>query len=212
MIITTTADLLKWDRALKNYSLLTKATQQEMLTRQSEKAMPKVSFGYGMRVGKNDFGNYIFHNGYYPGYLSQHIRYTDDDVTVIVLSNNESHSEFIADALSAITLNRNIELPYVHKDAGTVAAFNKYTGKYMMQLTRPPYMSAFPVEFVLKNDILYVHSAFGPDKELKPESAKKFFFPDGTDQQIEFETDNGGNPVRVWHIAWGIRKELKKVE
>jgi hypothetical protein len=35
---------------------------------------------------------------------------------------------------------------------------------------------------------------------------------DGTDQQIEFETENNGSPFRVWHIAWGVKKELKKME
>ena len=175
MIITTTGDLLKWDRALKNHSLLTETTQQEMLSLQAEKKFPAVSFGYGIRVGKNDFGNYIFHNGYYPGYLSMHLRYTDDDVTVIVLSNNESHSEFIADGLSAITLNKNILLPYVHKEVIRNAALNKYGGKYMMQLTRPPYMAVFPIEFVNRNDTLYIHPGSGPDIELKPESVKNFF-------------------------------------
>ena len=210
MIITTTGDLLKWDRALKNHSLLTETTQREMLSQQAEKAIPKVSFGYGVRVGKNDFGNYVFHNGSWPGYISMLIRYPDDDVTVIVLSNNESRSDFIADALAAIVLNKNIVLPYSHKEARTDADLSKYGGKYGMQLTRPPYMATFPIEFLAKNGTLYIHPGIGPDTELKPESGNKFFFADGTDQQIEFETDNNGNPVRVWHIAWGVRKELKR--
>jgi len=212
MIITTTGDLLKWDRALKNHSLLTETTQREMLSSHAEKVFPKVTFGYGMRVGKNDFGNYIFHNGYFPGYISMHIRYTDDDVTVIVLSNNESHSDFIADGLAALALNKNIVLPYIHKETVQGVGSYKYGGKYMMQLTRPPYMAMFPIEFVKRNDTLYIHSGSGPDTKLRPESGKKFFFANGTDQQIEFETDNNGNPLRVWHIAWGIRKELKKIE
>ena len=212
MIITTTGDLLKWDRALRHHSLLTETTQREMLSQQSQKAFPEVSFGYGMIVGKNDFGNYIFHNGYFPGYKGMHIRYTDDDITVIVLSNNESHADFIADGLSAIVLNKNIILPYVHKETIRSVSSDKYSGKYMMQLTRPPYMAVYPIEFVKRNDTLYVHSGNGPDIMLKPESEKKFFFANGTDQQIEFETDNNGNPFRVWHIAWGVKKELKKME
>ena len=210
MIISTTGDLLKWDRALRNHSLLTETTQQEMLSQQSQKTFPEVSFGYGMIVGKNDFGNYIFHNGYYPGYKGMHICYTDDDITVIVLSNNESHADFIADGLSAIALKRNIVLPYVHKETLPGVGSAKYGGKYMIQLTRPPYMALFPIELVIRNDTLYIHSGNGPDTMLKPESEKKFFFADGTDQQIEFETDNNGNPFRVWHIAWGVKKELKK--
>jgi CubicO group peptidase (beta-lactamase class C family) len=212
MIITTTGDLLKWDRALKNHSLLTETTQREMLSQQSKKTIPAVSFGYGMIVGKNDFGNYIFHNGYYPGYKSMHICYTDDDITVIVLSNNESRADFIADGLAAIILNKNIVLPYVHKETLLGVSSDKYSGQYMMQLTRPPYMAVFPIEFVKRNDTLYIHPGNGPDTMLKPESEKKFFFANGTDQQIEFETDNNGNPFRVWHIAWGVKKELKKME
>jgi CubicO group peptidase (beta-lactamase class C family) len=213
IIISTTGDLLKWDRALKNHSLLSETTQQEMLSTQAEKnTIPKVSFGYGIRVGKNDFGNYIFHNGSWPGYSSMLIRYMDDDLTVIVLSNNESRSDFIADALSAIALNKNIVLPYVHKEAVIDTGLSKYGGKYMMQLERPPYMATYPIEFVKKNDKLYIHPGSGPDTELKSESGKKFFFANGTDQQIEFETDISGNPVRVWHIAWGVKKELKKIE
>jgi len=211
MIITTTGDLLKWDRALRNNTLLTATTQREMLSPQSKKSMPKVSFGYGMIVGQNDCGNYIFHNGYFPGYVSMHLRYTADDVTVIVLSNNQSHSDFIADALAAISLNKEIVLPGVHKEIHG-AGFGKYGGKYMMQLTRPPFMAVFPVEFIERNGSLYIHPANGVDSKLMPESEKKFFFADGSDQQIEFATDNNGNPISAWHIAWGVRKELKKIE
>jgi CubicO group peptidase (beta-lactamase class C family) len=212
MIITTTGDLFKWDRALKNHTLLTETTQREMLSLQAEKKFPAVSFGYGIRTGKNEFGNYIFHNGYYPGYLSMHLRYIDNDITVIVLSNNESHADFIADGLSAIILNKNIQLPYVHKEMTQGSVSNKYVGKYMMPLTRPPYMAVFPIEFINKNDTLYIHSAFGTDIRLVPESDKKFFYANGTDQQIEFETDNNSNILKVWHIGWGVRKELKKIE
>jgi CubicO group peptidase (beta-lactamase class C family) len=212
MIVTTTGDLLKWDRALKNHTLLTETTQQEMLSLHSEKKFPAVSFGYGIRVGKNEFGNYVFHNGYYPGYLSMHLRYTDQDITVIVLSNNESRADFIADGLSAIALNKAVVLPYAHKVITQNIISDKYVGKYMMALTRPPYMAIFPIEFVNRNNVLLIHSAYGPDLELKPESEKKFFFANGTDQQIEFQIDANGQLFKVWHIAWGIRKELTKIE
>ena len=57
MIVTTTEDLFKWDRALKNHTLLTETTQTDRLSLQAEKLFPAVSFGYGIRVGKNEFGN-----------------------------------------------------------------------------------------------------------------------------------------------------------
>lgn len=212
MIITTAEDLLKWDRSLKLHSLLKQTTQQEMLSAQATHNFLKITFGYGMRVGKNDLGNYIFHNGYYPGFISQHICYTDEDLTIIVLSNNESRSDFIADALASVALNKKVEFPLLHKVIAVTIPAGKYDGKYMMRLIRPPYMALFPVEFISRNNKLYIHPGNGADIELRPWSDNKFFFANGTDQQVEFETDDNGIPVKVWHIAWGIKKELKKIE
>jgi CubicO group peptidase (beta-lactamase class C family) len=212
MIVTTSGDLLKWDRALKNHALLSEATQREMLSVHAQKKFPLVSFGYGIIIGKNDFGNFIYHNGSFPGYLSMHLRYIDDDLTVIVLSNNESQADFIAEGLSAIALNKPIVMPYRHKEATQSLVSEQYVGKYTMALTRPPHTAVFPVEFVSRNKRLFIHSAFGPDLELKPESDKKFFFANGTDQQIEFETAMNGDISKVWHTAWGVRKEMVKIE
>lgn len=213
MIITTTADLLKWDRALNEHLLLTATTQKEMLSIQAaKKTIPLVQFGFGMRVGENQLGNYNFHNGWFPGYKSMHIHYRADDVTVIVLSNNESQSEFIADGLATIALSKKIIQPVVHKEIFEKILLTEYTGKYLMPLLRPPYMVNFPVAFVEKNNTLYIHPFSGADIELKPESATKFFYADGTDQQIEFEKDSNGNIIKVWHLGWGVKKEIKKVE
>ncbi len=165
-----------------------------------------------MRVGGNQLGEYNFHNGWFPGYKSMHIHYKDDDVTVIVLSNNESQSEFIADGLATIALNGKIIPPSVHQETFEKTALTQYVGKYMIPLTRPPYMVNFPVEIIEKNDALHIHLFSGTDKKLKAESTTKFSYADGTDQQIEFEKDRNGNVVRVWHIAWGVKKEIKKMD
>ena len=212
MILSTTGDLLKWDRSFKNHSLLTLATQKEMLSTQAEKkTFPFVHFGYGIRVGKNEFGNYIFHNGSFPGYNGMLICYIDNDITAVVLSNNESNADFIADALVAIAVNKNFVMPYVHKEIALKTNIEKYVGKYMLPLLRPPYMVSFPVDLVNKNDKLYIHTGTGKDTELTPESETKFYYADGSDQQIEFEMDKNGNHVKTWHIGWGLKKEIKKI-
>lgn len=210
-------DLLKWDRALKNHSLLSEATQKEMLSIQSTKNLsPPFNFGYGVVVGKNDFGNYIFHDGFAPGFAGMIIRYTDEDITVAVLSNNGSYSTFIADGLSAIILGKKIVMPYVHSEAQVSAsAFDKYTGRYMLTKLRGYYAARWATAVIKKENKLFLHLEGSPDKddiELRPESATKFFYADGTDRQIEFETDDAGRPVKVWQITWGVRKEVLRVE
>jgi hypothetical protein len=47
---------------------------------------------------------------------------------------------------------------------------------------------------------------------LKPESNTKFFYGDGTDRQIEFETDSSGKVTKVWFLNMGQKGELKKIE
>ncbi len=212
MIITTAGDLLKWDRALKNHQLLSEETQQQMVTMHAEKTtFPVVHFGYGIRVGNNSIGKYIFHNGWYPGFKSMLIRYPDEDVTVVVLSNNQSNAEFIADALASIGLDKKLCMPYLHREISGKTALEKYTGKYMMPMLRPPYMANFPAEIILKNDSLYLHTAWSADIKLRPESETKFFYGDNTDQQIEFENDGNGIVSKTFYIGYGVRQEIKKM-
>jgi len=212
MIVTTADDLLKWDRALQKNTLLSAATQKEMLSIQAvKKTFPFVQFGFGMRVGENQMGNYNFHNGWFPGYKSMHMHYVTGDITVIVLSNNESQSEFIADGLATIASGKEIVPISVHKERLIKEPLYQYTGKYMMPHTLPPYMTNFPVEIILKNNALYIHPFRGKDIKLKAETSSKFFYGNGTDQQIIFQKNRRANTYKVWHVAWGVKKEIKKI-
>lgn len=211
-------DILKWDRALNNHTLISQATQNEMLSAQSTKnsANPPISFGYGVRVGQNDWGDYFFSTGHWPGFQSMYIRYIDADLTVIVLSNNESHSAFIAEGLAAIALNKAVLMPYNHKTA-EANAFDpaKYVGKYMLTKLKQYHMITWPTTILKKENKLFLRLEGATDKddiELKPESSTKFFYADGTDRQIEFEIDALGKQVKVWQISWGVRKEAIKIE
>lgn len=212
MIITTTGDLLKWDRALKNHLLLSEETQLEMVTIHAEKkTFPAVKFGYGIRVESNELGDCIFHNGWYPGFKSMLIRYNIEDITVIVLSNNQSQSEFIAEGLASIAMDKKLMMPYLHKEADENIPLEKFTGKYMMPLTRPPYMVNFPVEITLRNNKLYIHGPGVPEVQLKRESETKFFYGDGTDLQIEFEKDSEANNIKIFYTGYGVKREIKKI-
>ena len=165
-----------------------------------------------MRVGENDMGNYVFHNGWYPGYLSMHLRYVCEDVTAIVLSNNESHADFIADALCAMAVKKPVIMPYSHKETTQPGNIKFNDNQYLIEMLRPPYMATFPARFMLKEGKIYIYPENGNDIALKHESASKFFYADGIDAQIEFEIGSNGNIKKAWQITWGIKKELKKVD
>ena len=111
-INSTVGDLFKWDRALKNHTLVNEATQREMLSPQVlSDTLNKAYYGYGVGVRKNGKGNVISHTGGWPGYATVLIHYEEEDVTVIVLSNNASKSNAIGNDLAAIVFGKSIALP-----------------------------------------------------------------------------------------------------
>jgi CubicO group peptidase (beta-lactamase class C family) len=200
---STTGDLLKWDRALKTHTLLAEATQKEMLALQAiTDTVAKAGYGYGVFVGKNKFGTTLFHSGGWPGYTTMLLRNVEDDLTIVVLSNNNSNSPALANQLSYILHNEPIVFPYTHKEITIDSSIlNSYVGKYQ---------GTTFIELVKDSGKLYRKGKV--NIELKPESAVKFFHADGTDRQIEFVVNAHGKPEKVWIILNGIKTELKKVE
>lgn len=204
IVNSTTADLLKWDRAVKNNSLLSEATQKEMLKGQEIlDTANKTYYGYGVMVGKNELGNFISHSGGWPGYTTNLARYTDADKTLIVLSNNQSPSPTISIALNTILSGKNVVNAYEHKEAELDSTSKaKFTGSYTLE-GKP----AFKIE--LRNDSLFRVTPSGSRQEIKTESASKLFRTGKSDVQFEIEDDGKGG-LKYYSIAYGVKKELKK--
>jgi CubicO group peptidase (beta-lactamase class C family) len=205
-INSTTGDLLKWDRALKNHALLNEAAQNQMFSPQSVMdTINKVYYGYGVTVGKDQFGNFISHSGGWPGYATNLARYIAKDFTIIILSNNESNAYNIGYAVAGILFDAPVVLPYVHKEIIIdTNSLNRYTGSYHRD-------STLRINIIKKVDKLYRHREGTTDVELKPESNTKFFYGDRTDRQIEFETDQNGHVTKFWLINCGLKTEFDKL-
>src|SRR6185436_15347763 len=99
-------DLLKWEQALYTDKLLTKKSRDEMFT------PLKGNYAYGWNVGKRGNRMSISHGGGIYGFATQIVRYPDDHVTVVVLSNVEGASAGqIANNLSSIVFGEPVTLP-----------------------------------------------------------------------------------------------------
>jgi len=205
IINSTTTDLLKWDRAVKNNTLLKAETQNEMLKGQElADTVNKSYYGYGVMVGKNEFGNSISHSGGWPGYLTFLSRNTDTDRTIIILSNNNSNSSSFGKTLENLFAGKTVVMPYEHKEITMdSSALEKFTGNYE-GITK--------IKLERRGLQFFRINATGQSLELKPESATKFFYTDGTDRQLEFEMDGENKISKTWLIANGIKTELKKTE
>ncbi len=204
VVNSTTGDLLKWDRALKNHSLLGEVTQNEMLKGQElSDTLNKTYYGYGVSVGKNETGNFISHSGGWPGYTTFLYRNTDADRTIIILSNNNSNSPTLAGVLEKILLDSAVVMPYEHKEITMDStALDQFTGSYK---------TTIEIKLERKGTKLFRALPNGSSVELKPESANKFFYDDGSDRQIEFEMDAEKKITKAWFISFGVKTEMKKL-
>jgi CubicO group peptidase (beta-lactamase class C family) len=93
-IYSSIDDLAKWDRALRNHTLLTAAEMQPALTPVQTTAHPAklpngkpVSYGFGWFLDRYQSHKRMSHNGETIGFLTTIQRFPDDDLTVIVLEN-----------------------------------------------------------------------------------------------------------------------------
>ena len=82
-LYTTLDDLLKWDAALYNNSLISEESKEMMFTPY------KNNYGYGWFVMKSESYNRVWHGGNVPGFQTYIDRYPDKGILVIVLTNNK---------------------------------------------------------------------------------------------------------------------------
>lgn len=80
-LYSTVEDLYRWDRALAHGELLPNWLQLEMFT-------PTLrQYGYGWFVRQQQGRQMIGHSGYITGFSNYMVRYPDERITIIVLSN-----------------------------------------------------------------------------------------------------------------------------
>jgi CubicO group peptidase (beta-lactamase class C family) len=206
-ISSTSGDLLKWSRALKGNHLVSKATLDEMLSPLVPRSAGDTStfYGFGLIIQPHTTdGKLVSASGNAPGYRSMMTCFMDKDQTIILLSNNEFQIPFINAGVESILAGEELIMPYHHQVVKIdTSLLSHYVGKYTAGLT---------LEFIARDGKLYRHRKGTPDIELKPESATKFFYADGTDRQIDFETDAAGKVTKVWFINTGQKGEMKRVD
>jgi len=85
-LYSTVGDLLIWDQALYGENVLTKESKNKMFTPFLEK------YGYGWFIDSMGRHKFVGHGGGINGFNTEIRRFTDDNLTVIVLSNLNTDS------------------------------------------------------------------------------------------------------------------------
>jgi len=104
-ISSTAHDLFLWSRALHSQKLLSASTQQEMFMPYTLRdTVNNIYFGYGVLVGKNEFGDYVQQretgNNETLGYINALMCYATDDLTMINLAHKAKTTSSINGTLA----------------------------------------------------------------------------------------------------------------
>lgn len=193
-VYSTIEDLNSWNKSLFDSDLLlNEESKKRMFTSYNDQ-----DFGFGLLI--NPFYNHnhqlIAHDGGFFGAMTSFNKFTDDNVFITVLSNNQSPSYLIAYGLAAIVFDRPVELPYKHLQV-TIdpIIYDEYIGKYES------------IRILKKNGRLYYTNY---DIELFPENNVKFFRSDNNDRTIEFIKNNKGKVTNIIVTKAGVQEIKKK--
>jgi len=86
-LVSTVGDLAKWDAALAAGSLLKKSSFQEIWTPVKLNDGTTHDYGFGWGVGNREGHRFQSHGGGTAGFSTVILRYPDDKITVILLTN-----------------------------------------------------------------------------------------------------------------------------
>ena len=87
-VYSTTMDLLKFDRALKQNLLLSDSLKELAFSKKNKNFRTNNNYGYGFRLKfSKKYGKIIYHTGWWKGFRSYYINVPENDQTIIVLNN-----------------------------------------------------------------------------------------------------------------------------
>ncbi len=206
-LYSTTEDLYKWDRALKEHKLVNEKTSDKIFSNHvamSENS--KVYYGYGWMLYDSPVGRDIFHGGNILGFTSNIARLVDKDLTIIILSNiGYSDLDSVNNTLTDICLGYKYEMPkskeVVKIDTDTL---NKYAGEYS-------FSTLGTVSIVNEDGHTYFEIQGQPKYEMFPEAQNKFFFKafNGT---LTFNTNDEGQVTSIDLYQLGLKYSGNKTK
>lgn len=89
-LVSTVADLAKWDAALYTEAILPQTSLQQMWTPANLQSGTPSDYGFGWGINTQEGHRLVAHGGALPGFTSYIARFIDDELTVIVLTNSNS--------------------------------------------------------------------------------------------------------------------------
>lgn len=179
-LYSTVEDLARWDRALHEGKLISKASYDRMF--KTEKA----GYAYGWAVADRSGRKEVGHGGGINGFATRIDRYPEQDVCVVVLCNVVPvNPGRVAHGLTAITFGEPVKLPEARRVAKvTPEVLEALTGRYSIAPDKT-------LTVRREGGRLLAQVTDQPSFELLPESDAEFHVK-GVDATVKFVKGQDG--------------------
>jgi CubicO group peptidase (beta-lactamase class C family) len=184
-IVSTTHDLLLWERALMGGKVLAPGTVKRMITPYKDR------YAYGVVHAPFLGYSVVTHSGFFRGFTSVMHYFPDDKLTVIVLNNMRSNATGeLGNKLALLARGENVGLPPARSFARVSPAILKtYAGTYRLHGDKQVALSVDGYKLLLKT---------GPSTyELAAQSDTQFFIA-APDINIQIVKDDAGKTSMIY--------------
>lgn len=198
-LYSTVDDLYHWAQALCGDALLDAPRRQKMFTEHTE----GVGYGWFIRKGRHPS---VGLGGRSPGFVASVLRFLDEDVVVVVLSNlYSSIGQSMAPDIAAIAFGEERAPPVPSTPVPVAeASLTRYPGRYQFGPDFGPNPNAI-AEVRREDASLLLRLADGGTSFLIP-LAEDRFLDRAFGGQVRFETDAAGRPsALVWNFGRDYR-------
>lgn len=192
-MVSTAADLARWDRALRTPGLVLAQKSLDEMTR-----IVRDEYGMGWFVRDDSTGPIAWHPGGVEGYNATIARFLGDGVTVFALANTEAvDTRSLVYDLAQIVHGAEVAPPQEHTEVRLAAAqFSRYLGNYVLTETTHKELKGLVEEDELvaiervrvtrRGDRLFMHVPEHGDKWMHFMGEDRFFFKDPSATIAEF--------------------------
>lgn len=199
-IYSTTSDLYKWERGIKNNKILSEEDTKILFSNSKLNSEENSDYAFGWFLNHyEDYGNIALHSGGWSGYITYIEKHFDKDKTIIILQNNGNATE-----KTKIPIENTRKVLYGQPIESTLRlpdeTLQKYGGIYI-------YEKGNETEVLFKDNSLW--AVINPEVklELLPDTETKFIV-DGFRPEVSYEfiLDKNGEveKVRVQQPEQGI--------
>lgn len=199
-IYSTTGDLYKWYQSLKDYTVITRSSEEMAVTPVRNR------YGFGLSIDSVSDKRRLGHGGGIHGFTTNISMVPADDICIVLLNNaSNSFLNTITESIYAILYGKPYELPKERKaivlDEQTL---KQYEGGYELN-------PGFVLTVTLKSGKLMVQPTGQPEFELFAEKAD-FFFLKVVDAQLQFKRNDANVVDSVVLFQGGREMPGKRVK